>query len=51
MRVHLAQLLHCSRLSIAQHQGGDLIHAPVCRVSFGAVLKLDVDVLLFDAHA
>jgi hypothetical protein len=50
VRVHLPQLLHSSRLGIAKHQGGDLIDAPVCRVAFGAVLKLDVDVLLFDAH-
>jgi hypothetical protein len=50
VRVHLTQLLHSSRLGIAQHMGGDLIDAPVRRVAFGAVLELDVDVLLFDAH-
>jgi len=48
--VHLPQLLHSRRLGIAQHQGGDLIDAPMPRVALGAVLEIDVDVLLFDAH-
>jgi hypothetical protein len=48
--VHLPQLLHSSRLGIAQHQGGDLIDAPMPRVALGAVLELDVDVLLLDGH-
>jgi len=48
--VHLPQLLHSSRLGIAQHQSGDLIDALMPRVALGAVLELDVDVLLLDAH-